>query len=139
MADGIASLTLETFGRLSTADRTVLSMFGTHHRDAQYAAELVTPEGSVMYRLRSGPPPNTSMVAPTVPGPPSYVAARNRPAWKLGLAAIHAERSGQQMAGCWHWERLPTGAKLLRNALVQTPPRLHARQTQGPLLRRRFW
>jgi hypothetical protein len=120
MADGIASLTLETFGRLSTADRTVLSMFGTHHRDAQYAAELVTPEGSAMYRLRSGPPPNASMVAPTVPGPPSYFAALNSPAWKMWLAAIHEEIKGQQMAGCWHWERLPTGAKLLRNVLVLT-------------------
>jgi hypothetical protein len=52
MADGIASLTLETFGRLSTADRTVLSMFGTHHRDAQYAAELVTPHWRASLLLR---------------------------------------------------------------------------------------
>jgi hypothetical protein len=77
MADGIASLTPETFGRLSTDARTIIAMFDHHHCDAQYAAELVTPGGSVMYRLRSAPPSHHQHRGPYGAGS-SFVLSRSQ-------------------------------------------------------------
>jgi hypothetical protein len=91
------------------------------HRDPRICAEYKHPGGTEVMCLEKGEgPPLSSLAAPTMAGPSGFAAAMHTPQWRRWLNAIHAEVDGQQLAGCWHWTRLPYGASFLRNVLVPT-------------------